>query len=440
MSLAPPAESERLISLDAFRGFVMLMMVSDDFGLPRVAEKFPNSALWQWIGYQFSHVDYIGCAAWDLIQPSFMFIVGVAMPYSYAKRLARGDSKAVVARHVLFRAIFLTLLGVFLRSNGREQTNFTFEDVVSQLGLGYAFVYLTLGRGLKAQLGAALAILIGYWAWFFFTPLPNPIPEGIPPDWQQFPYVAPGKSYSPDVFPFYSEFWAHIAQQWNKHINPAGMFDRWFLNLFPRPEPFQFNGGGYQTLNFIPSMATTIFGVMTGEYLRGADSVGRKAVKLLQVGAICLAIGLALDGTIWPGGGLQFTFCPIVKKIWSPTWAVFSTGWVLWSLAAFLWIVDGWGYKKLVFPCVVVGMNPLTMYIMHWLFDGWVGRTLWTHSRTVAQWLGYNLNEIVAAGESAPPGQGGWVTYLPIIERVAVTFVLWLFCLWLYRRRIFVRV
>jgi predicted acyltransferase len=80
------------------------------------------------------------------------------------------------------------------------------------------------------------------------------------------------------------------------------------------------------------------------------------------------------------------------------------------------------------------------MYIMHWLIDGWVNRTLWTHSRTVAQWLGYNLNEIVAAGEAAPAGQGGWVTYLPIIERAAVTFVLWLFCLWLYRRKIFVRV
>jgi heparan-alpha-glucosaminide N-acetyltransferase len=440
MPSAQPHESERLISLDAFRGFVMLAMVSDDFGLPRVAEKFPDSPLWQWIGYQFSHVQYTGCAAWDLIQPSFMFIVGVAMPYSYAKRLERGDSKASVARHVLFRAIFLTLLGVFLRSNGREQTNFTFEDVVSQLGLGYAFVYLTLGRGMKAQLGAALAILAGYWAWFFFTPLPNPIPDGIPPDWQQFPFVGPGKSPPSDVYPFYSEFWANIAQQWNKHVNPAGMSERWLLNQFPRPEPFQFNGGGYQTLNFVPSMATTIFGVMTGEYLRSADSVGRKALTLLATGAICLVLGMALDGTIWPGGGMQWTFCPIVKKIWTPTWAIFSTGWVLWSLAAFLWIVDGWGFKRLVFPFVVVGLNPLTMYIMHWLIDGWVNRTLWTHSRTVAQWLGYNLNEIVATGEAAPAGDGGWVTYLPIIERVAVTFVLWLFCLWLYRRKIFVRV
>jgi predicted acyltransferase len=436
MSTAPAPEHERLLSLDAFRGFVMLAMVSDGLGLEAVSRHFQDSRIWQFLGYQFSHVEYTGCALWDLIQPSFMFIVGVAMPYSYAKRVARGESKAAVARHVLFRAIFLTLLGVFLRSNGREQTNFTFEDVVSQLGLGYAFVYLTLGRGLKAQLGTAVAILAGYWAWFYFTPLPNPLPEGTPDDWQKFPLAVEGVEYDSTLFPFTSEFWANIAQQWNKYINPAGMNDRWFLNLFPRPEPFQFNGGGYQTLNFVPSMATTIFGVMTGEYLRGTDSVGRKAVQLLKMGAICLAIGMALDGTIWPIDGMQWTFCPIVKKIWSPTWAIFSTGWVLWGLAAFVWVVDGLGFKRLAFPAVVVGMNPLTMYIMHWLIDGWTGRTLWTHGRMIAQAVGYDLDAAIKAGESGV----GWATFLPIIERAAITFVLWLICLWMYRRKIFIRI
>ncbi len=414
----------------------MLAMVSDGLGLSHVAERFPNSAIWQFLGYQFSHVEYTGCALWDLIQPSFMFIVGVAMPYSYARRLARGDSKASVARHVLFRAIFLTLLGVFLRSNGHEQTRFTFEDVVSQLGLGYAFVYLTLGHGFKAQLAAALGILAAYWAWFQFTPLPNPIPEGIPSDWQKFAYVPAGANLNPDVYPFHHEFFGNLAQQWDKHINPAGMFDRWFLNLFPRAERFEFNGGGYQTLNFIPSMATTIFGIMTGEYLRGTDSVGRKAVRLVQLGTVCLAVGMALDGTNWPIADMPWTFCPIVKKIWSPTWAIFSTGWVLWGLAAFLWLVDGVGLKRLAFPCVVVGMNPLTMYIMHWLIDGWVGQTLWTHGRMVADAFHYDLDAAIKAGESGI----GWATYLPVIERTLITFVLWLICLWLYRRKIFIRV
>lgn len=436
MSTDITQEPERLLSLDAFRGFVMLAMVSDGLGLSNVARHFEDSRVWQFLAYQFSHVEYTGCALWDLIQPSFMFIVGVAMPYSYAKRLARGDSLAVTARHVLWRAIFLTLLGVFLRSNGHEQTRFTFEDVVSQLGLGYAFVYLTLGRGLKAQLAAALAILAGYWVWFYFTPLPNPIPEGIPDDWQQFPLAVEGVTHGNQVYPFHSEFWANIAQQWNKHINPAGMSDRWLLNLFPRAETFQFNGGGYQTLNFVPSMATTIFGVMTGEYLRGLDSVSRKAIRLLQVGAICLAIGMAFDGTIWPGDGLQWTFCPIVKKIWTPTWAIFSTGWVLWGLAAFVWLVDDVGCKRCAFPFVVVGMNPLTMYIMHWLIDGWVDGTLWTHGRMLAQAAGYDLGAAITAGES---GQG-WATYLPIIERASITFVLWLICLWMYRRKIFIRI
>src|SRR5262245_5456864 len=83
---SPPVKPlpERLTSLDAYRGFIMLLMASDGFGFKQVARKFPDSPTWQFLGHQFSHVEWLGCTIWDLIQPSFMFMVGVAMAYSYA--------------------------------------------------------------------------------------------------------------------------------------------------------------------------------------------------------------------------------------------------------------------------------------------------------------------------------------------------------------------
>ena len=165
ITLPPPKpEPERLVSLDAYRGLVMLAMVSGGLGLTQVASHFEKSPVWNFIGYQLKHVEWTGCSAWDLIQPSFMFIVGVAMPFSFASRVARGDSRGSILFHVVWRALVLIALGIFLRSNGRSQTNFTFEDVATQIGLGYAFLFLILGRGWRVQLASALVILIGYWA------------------------------------------------------------------------------------------------------------------------------------------------------------------------------------------------------------------------------------------------------------------------------------
>lgn len=399
-----PAAPARLASLDAYRGFVMLAMVSGGLGLERVAEHLaegPSANVWRWIGYQASHAPWAGCAAWDLIQPSFMFIVGVAMPFSYAARQGRGDSLWRTWRHVLFRAAFLTLLGVFLRSNGRPQTNFTFEDVSSQLGLGYVFVYLLLGYGWRVQAAAAAAILLGYWALFACWPTVGPefdaAATNFPADWSQF---------------------SGFATHWNKHVNPAGYFDRWFLNLFPRPELFYANGGGYQTLNFVPSMATTIFGVMTGQFLRGSVPLASKVTRLLVCGAACLAAGMAVDGTIWPGVGWTWSLAPIVKRIWTPSWAVFSTGWTLWSLAAFVVLVDVCQLRRAAWPLVVVGMNSIAAYVMSWLFRPWVVATLKTH-------LGQQLFD------------GPWGGLAASLVGVAAV---WLVCWWMYRRGIFLRV
>lgn len=415
--LAKPA---RLVSLDAYRGFVMLAMASGGLALGRAASNdevqtyFNGTGFegtWKWlmgvVSYQLEHVEWTGCSAWDLIQPSFMFMVGVAIPYSYARRRSLGDSYGKILFHTIIRSFILIFLGVFLRSQGREMTNFTFEDVLSQIGMGYTFVFLLQGRGLIVQGLALVAILVGDWYLFFQHPLP---PAG-------FDYATVGAGEGHPIFTGY-------AAHWNKNTNFAHWFDAeafgvGFLNLFPRPEKFLYNGGGYQTLNFIPSMATMLMGVMTGEMLRRGDfSSGRKLRTMVLAGLFCLSLGMALDGTIWPYADFQWTVCPIVKKIWTPTWAIFSTGWTLLTLSLFYWLIDTKGWKAWAFPFVVVGMNSIVMYCMAGMIKGWISQSLRTH-------LGQKIFEVPAA---------------PIVESAARLFVMWLICLWLYRQKIFVRI
>src|SRR5262245_55051791 len=137
----------RLVSLDAYRGLIMLTLAANGFGLLAFAndrlKEDSTSGLWQTVKFQTDHpewisnVNRIGVSYWDLIQPSFMFMVGVAMPFSYTKRLNRGDSYWVMAGHALVRSIILVLLGVFLSSAWAKQTNWEFVNVLSQIGLGY---------------------------------------------------------------------------------------------------------------------------------------------------------------------------------------------------------------------------------------------------------------------------------------------------------------
>jgi heparan-alpha-glucosaminide N-acetyltransferase len=126
--------TERLMGLDAYRGFIMLAMASGGFGLAKLATHFPESPPWQTFAYQLEHVPWRGGGFWDLIQPSFMFMVGVAMPFSSAGRRAQGQSWSRLFRHALVRSLILIALGVFLSSTGSKQTNYTFANVLCQMG------------------------------------------------------------------------------------------------------------------------------------------------------------------------------------------------------------------------------------------------------------------------------------------------------------------
>ena len=385
------AAPQRLLSLDAFRGFIMLLMASSGFGLVQVARAHPDSAFWQQVAFQLSHVDWTGCALWDLIQPSFMFMVGMALPFSLLRR--RQDGQGFVGRfaHALIRAVALVLIGVLLATrSGDAQTNWTFTNVLAQIGLGYLFLWLIASLGWEYAVSAICVLLVGSWFWFWQHPLPG----------ADFDFASAGAAAT-DLLP-------GSFGHWSKHLSAAADFDRWLLNLFPRAEPFVTNPGGYTTLNFIPALATMLMGAVTAELLlRSRSSAARQSLHLLAAGAACL-----LAGTL-----LGLVAVPIVKRIWTPSWVLFSGGWVLLFLAAFHWLVEARGQRRLVFPLVVVGMNSLFIYLMHSLCAGWIAGRLKAHF-----------------GAAAFAGTWG-----PVAEKCGVLAVLWLLCYWLYRQRAFLR-
>lgn len=388
------AGQTRLRSLDAYRGFVMLLMATGGLGIGEVAQSYPDSQLWQALDHQFEHVTWRGCSLWDLIQPAFMFIVGVAMPYSYASRRGQGQSWSRLFAHAVGRSLILIALAIFLSSAWSRRTNFVFTNVLAQIGLGYVFVFLLLGRPVWVQVSAALAILVGDWLLFAL-------------------YDGSGRSLVQAVVDLPRSH--GLALRWDKQANVAAQFDRWFLNLFPRPDgkPFVYNDGGYTTLNFIPSIATMLFGVMAGQWLRSTRSATEKLQALAVVGALGIVVGTMLDGTV----------CPVVKRLWTPSWVILSTGWTCLMLAGFYGTIDVLGYRRWSFPLVVVGVNSIAMYVMAQLLKPWIGRQLQIH-------LGRNLFDVRFQGTD----------FAPIVQSVAVTAVLWLICLWLYRQKIFVKI
>ena len=393
---APVVEPvHRLASLDVFRGLTMLFMASEIMRIPAVARQFPDSRVAQWLAFGLDHVPWTGFVPWDLIQPSFMFMVGVALPFSVASRRARGEPFPAQLGHAVRRALILVLLGIFLRSQGRPQTYFTFEDVLTQIGLGYVFLFLLAHARPRTQWVAAGAVLVATWLAFVLYPLPpagfDTALVGVPADW---PHHLQG-----------------FAAHFDKNTNLANRADQWFLNLFPRESPFVYNRGGYTTLNFVPSLATMIFGLLAGGLLRGRASDREKLRALVAYGAAGIALGAALH---FAG------ICPLVKRIWTPSWAIFSAGWATLFLAAWFALIDLKGWTRWAFPFLVVGMNSIAMYTIVHVADRYTMDALRIH-----------------LGE-APFAILGPV-FVPVLLGVTALAIFWLILLWMYRRGIFIR-
>lgn len=386
----------RVGSIDAYRGFVMFLMMAEVLALAAVAKKLPDSELWQWLAHHQTHVAWRGASLHDLIQPSFSFLVGVALPFSLASRHRRGEPLWFSLLHAAWRAAILVFLGVFLRSVGRPETNYTFTDTLAQIGLGYFPLFL-IGLGPpKLQWAVLLLVLAGYWSAFAMHPLPsggfNYAEAGVAKDWE---HNATG-------------FEAH----WNKNTNAAWAFDHWFLNLFPRQQPFMNNEGGYATLSFIPTLGTMLLGLIAGGWLRAPTPASRKLAWMAVAGVVGLALGYAAD---------RFGLCPNVKRIWTPSWVLFSGGWCFLLLAAFYLVIDVAGLAAWSYPLRVIGANSIAAYVIAHLFRGFIRGSFHTH-------LGQDVFRVW--GEA----------YEPFVAGVAVLTVYWLILWWMYRRKIFLRV
>jgi heparan-alpha-glucosaminide N-acetyltransferase len=375
--------ADRLTSLDAYRGFVMLALMSGSL-VVALGSHFPEQPLFYFFARQFTHVDWVGCAFWDLIMPSFMLLVGMSLPFSVASRIRHKQSPGRICLHVLRRSVLFILLGLLLSSKGYSQTRFNFTGLLTQFGLAYPWAFFLVGRGLGIQSLAVGLILVGYWLAFYLHPLP---PVG-------FDFSSVGL---PDrVLPL-----TGIMAHWNRGTNLAAAFDVWFVNLFPQVQPYQFDPFGNQTLNFVPSIATMTIGVIAGERLRSFTPKLERLRWLCLWGASLLGIGLVAGETL----------CPIVKSIWTPSWVMFSGGLALLMTAAFFWAIEIRGWSTLASPLTILGMNSLAAYLLSVLAAPWLEQTARVHF--TASWTG---------------------------QQVLVVIEIWLVCFWMYRRRIFLRV
>jgi heparan-alpha-glucosaminide N-acetyltransferase len=242
---------------------------------------------------------------------------------------------------------------------------------------------------------AIAIILIGDWAAFALYPVPpgfDYTTVGLPKNW---PHLLSG-------------FYSH----WNKNSNLGWAFDTWFLNLFPRPEPFRYNEFGSTTLNFVPTLAVMLFGLLAGRRLREETSSQAKAKWLVVLGLILLFAG-------WACGAIGI--CPVVKRIWTPSWSLYSTGWCFLLLAVFYALIEIWRIRKWAFPLIVIGMNSVAAYCVVYLFEQFIYKNLVIH-------FGSRLFQLLGAPLE------------PFLHGLAVLLVFWLLLFWLYRRRIFLRV
>jgi len=393
---APTLKHPRLGSIDAYRGLVMFLMMAEVLRLRQVAEALPDSSFWKFLAWHQTHVEWAGCTLHDLIQPSFSFLVGVSLPFSIASRVARGQSRGRMLLHAVWRALLLVLLGVFLRSMSRPQTNWTFEDTLSQIGLGYVPLFLLGFTRQRWQWLALVVILVGYWGAFALYPLPpadfDSAAVGVPPDWPHH----------------YSGWAAH----WNKNSNLAWAFDTWWLNLFPRSTPFTHNGGGYATLSFIPTLGTMILGLIAGGWLKRDGSRWQKVGWLVLTGLVLLGLGWAAH---------QSGLCPSVKRIWTPSWTIFSGGWCFLILAAFYLVIDLGRLSAWSFPLRVIGANSIAAYLLAHGSEDFLMHSFHIH-------LGEKVFELFGPA------------YEPLMAGAAVLFLQWLVLWWLYRQQTYLRI
>lgn len=362
----------RLVSLDALRGFNMFWIVAAEQIVEGLRHLSPSPLIVS-IEQQLTHVEWEGMVFYDLIFPLFVFITGVSLPLSISRRLDRGESRGAIAVHLAWRAAVLFLLGIIY--NGGMGAGWSDIRVASVLGrialasLGAGLIYLFFRP--RARIVWFIAALVGYWAALTFIPVPG-----------------------------------YGAGDYSPLGNLTRFVDQKLLIGRPHFTEWGFDPEGI--LSTIPAVGSCLLGVFCGQLLDRTDwSKGKKALSIAALGALCLAAGLA-----W---GESF---PIVKKIWTSSFVLTAGGYSCLLLAAFYLVIDVWGLRAWAFPFVVIGANPLFIYLASEFFS-----------------FGSLADRLVGGGVAE--SLGPWAVLVNALVQFALEFAL---LLWLYRRKIHIRI
>lgn len=303
------AKSKRLASIDFFRGLTMFLLIGEFTGLfgVLVDPQFKGTVIHA-IGNQFHHHPWHGLRFWDLIQPFFMYIVGLSMPFSIGKRISRGDTQKSILSHVLKRSFLLIILGWALYCIGPGKITFQFQNVLVQIGITYLIAFLIMKKSNLFQILFSIGIIILMDLVYRFFPV-NGFNEAFTPD---------------------RNFGAYIDFKLNGGLS----------------------GGHWVSVNAIITSAHTIWGVLTGKLLLSKKPGSEKIKIMLLFGALCLISGYLLD-----------PLSPIIKRISTSSFVLVSGGYSILVMALSYWMIDikKWNPGLVFFS--VVGMNPLFIYL-----------------------------------------------------------------------------
>lgn len=388
---APSAtSSQRLASLDALRGMDMFWIIGASSVIQALVKASGRESL-QWIPTQLNHVPWDGFHFIDLIFPLFLFMIGVAIPYSTAKRLARGDSRWRIHAHMFLRVAVMIVLGMMINGSLLSYDPKQFEltySVLQMLALGYlvaAILYTNVRLGW--QVAATLVMLIGYWALLAFVPVPG-----------------------------------HEIGKFREGANVGdwvteAIFGKW---------------RGHQigwVVGILGHASTAMLGVFAGELLRSGLTNARKIVWMVVLGLFCLAAGVFWGGWIaeWFPNVVAFgktwtewpVWFPIIKVRWTSSYALYAGGISFLLLAACYLVIDVWGWRRWAVPFMAIGANSIFAY-MAWGLGS-------SAFRRVA--------EIFLGG--LKPYVGVWHEALLTAGAMAV---LWILLGYLYSKRTFIRI
>jgi len=309
--------NKRLKSLDALRGFDMMFIMGFAAIITAICNLFPNGDNC-WLATQMTHVDWNGIRHHDTIFPLFLFLAGLSFPFSYAKSVSNGKTRAQIYSKIIYRGLMLVFLGLVY--NGLFKLHFPMRvpSVLGRIGLAWMFAALLfINFKPKARAAISVVLLVGYYLLMKFVPAPD----------------VPG------------------AQPFTFEGNLIGYVDRMIMPGKLYEDTFDPEG----LLGVIPAIVTAMFGMFTGELVRKPESEcsgGSKTLRLLIAGVVMLVIGL-----VW---SLDF---PINKKLWSSTFVLVVGSYSVIMFAIFYWIIDVKGWDKWIPFFTVVGMNSITIYM-----------------------------------------------------------------------------